>query len=387
MLKIQNHRLVGPKVSFSQTPNIGSALQPRFVVLHYTAGSSLESSVRSLCTRKPQGNASAHVVLGRDGRIVQLASFNVVTWHAGISHWNGLTGLNQHAIGIEMDNAGRLHREGDKFVAWFGRAYPNSDVQLAEHRHGGGVQPWHTYPQAQIERALELSELLVAHYGLEDVLGHEDISRGRKTDPGPAFPLQAVRSRAMGRGLDEPKRLIVTASSLNIRSGPGAGFDKVALPLPRGTELLVLEAQDRWSHVAVVGPTDLEGWVSNDFVVPLEPVTPSAAPRSRGRGAAAAPAALPTPRSVRRTAKRAATRKPTGRKAAATKSAASRPATTRAAAKRATARKATAKKATAKRVIANKAAARKVTAKKASTKRAPARKTRRARRAKSSAKG
>jgi len=98
MLGIQNHRLTGPDVSFRQTPNVGGAMRPRFVLLHYTAGRNLESSVESLCTKKPQGNASAHLVLGRDGRIVQLAAFNAVTWHAGASQWNGIDGLNHHAI-------------------------------------------------------------------------------------------------------------------------------------------------------------------------------------------------------------------------------------------------------------------------------------------------
>lgn len=266
MLGIQNHRLTGPDVSFRATPNVGGALRPRFVVLHYTAGRTLESSVESLCTRKPQGNASAHIVLGRDGRIVQLAPFNAVTWHAGVSQWNGLDGLNHHAIGIEMDNAGLLHREGERCVSWFGKTYPDNEVVVAEHRHGGGLRPWHHFTEVQIERALQLCEVLVAHYGLQDVLGHEDIARGRKVDPGPAFPLGAVRARSLGRGADVAVRLVVNATSLNIRSGPAAEFPKVAPALKRGAELVLLEPQDRWSRVAVVGATDLEGWVCNDFV-------------------------------------------------------------------------------------------------------------------------
>ena len=267
MLGIQNHRLTGPDVSFRATPNVGGAMRPQFVVLHYTAGRTLESSVESLCTKKPQGNASSHIVLGRDGRIVQLAPFNAVTWHAGVSQWSGIDGLNHHAIGIEMDNAGLLHREGERCVSWFGKAYPDNEVVVAEHRHGGGVRPWHHFTEVQIERALALCEVLVAHYGLQDVLGHEDIARGRKVDPGPAFPLAAVRSRALGRGADVSVRLVVNAASLNIRSGPAAEFPKVAPALKRGAELVLLEPQDRWSRVAVVGATDLEGWVCNDFVV------------------------------------------------------------------------------------------------------------------------
>lgn len=274
MLGIQNHRLTGPDVSFRPSPNVGGTLRPQFVVLHYTAGRTLESSVESLCMKKPQGSASAHIVLGRDGRIVQLAPFNTVTWHAGVSQWNGINGLNHHAIGIEMDNAGLLHREGERCVSWFGKAYPDNEVVMAEHRHGGGLRPWHHYTEVQIERALQLCEALVSHYGLHDVLGHEDIARGRKVDPGPAFPLAAVRARALGRGADVATRLVVNAASLNIRSGPGADFSKVAPALRRGAELVLLEPQDRWSRVAVVGATDLEGWVCNDFVV-RQPATRS----------------------------------------------------------------------------------------------------------------
>jgi len=280
-LKIQNHRLVGDNVSYRPTPNVGGALKPRFLVLHYTAGRSCDSSVESLCTQKPQGNASAHVVLCRDGTIVQLTPFNIVTWHAGVSQWNGLSGLNQYSIGVEMDNAGVMNRVGSQYVAWFGKVYPDSEVLLAEHKHGGGLRAWHTYPEIQIERALEIAELLVAHYRLEDVLGHEDIARGRKVDPGPAFPLGAVRSRALGRADDVPPHYLVSADELNIRNAPQASAAPVAPALRRGTELIVLEPLDRWCRVEVVGVPDLEGWVNNLYIV-RKPVS-RAAPRAAGK--------------------------------------------------------------------------------------------------------
>ncbi|MBW2050155.1 MAG: N-acetylmuramoyl-L-alanine amidase [Deltaproteobacteria bacterium] len=37
--------------------------------------------------------------LARDGSITQLAPFNVETWHAGVSQWEGLSGLNSYSIG------------------------------------------------------------------------------------------------------------------------------------------------------------------------------------------------------------------------------------------------------------------------------------------------
>ena len=116
-----------------------------------------------------------------------------------MSHWNGRSGLNNWSIGVELDNAGRMERVGEKYVAWFGKEYGASEVMLVEHKHGGGVRPWHVYSEGQIARATELAELLVKHYALADVLGHEDIARGRKQDPGPAFPLAAIAKRVLGR--------------------------------------------------------------------------------------------------------------------------------------------------------------------------------------------
>jgi N-acetylmuramoyl-L-alanine amidase len=288
MLRIDaRHRLTGERVRFEPTPNCGGALDPRYLVLHYTAGSSAASSIRSLCTRKPQGNASAHLVLARDGTITQLAPFDTVTWHAGVSQWNGIVGLNSASIGVEIDNAGPMNIVGDKFVAWFGRAYPASEVLMAAHKHGGPVRPWHAYTQAQIERCLELAELLVARYGLIDIVGHEDIARGRKQDPGPAFPLPSIAARALGRADDAPVRYVVSADALNIRKGPGASYETVAPALKRGTVVALLEPGDRWSQVEVEGPTDVEGWVNNSFIVRVKDAPRGLLARSRTAAATA----------------------------------------------------------------------------------------------------
>ncbi len=302
-LKIENHQLVGDQVSHRDTPNRGGLMAPSYLILHYTAGRSLESSVESLCTRKPSGNASAHVVLGRDGRIVQLAPFNVVTWHAGVSQWAGLVGLNSHSIGIEMDNAGLLKRVGNQYQAWFAKVYPDDEVTLAAHRNGGPISPWHAYSEVQIERAIELAELLVDHYGLQDVLGHEDIAPGRKIDPGPAFPLTAVRSRVLGREHDEPPRYVVTASNLNIRKGPDASFERVAAALKNGTELLLLEARDRWSLVQVIVDPEVEGWVSNPYIKPVGGGRDAALPRFTVAGPASTDPTFAPTRLKKRSAK------------------------------------------------------------------------------------
>lgn len=263
-LSIENHRLVGTGVSFVETPNKGGDITPRYLVMHYTAGKSAQNSINWLTN--PESKASAHVVLGRDGSICQLASFNVKTWHAGASHWDGVSGLNGCSIGIEMDNAGPLKKVGDKYQAWFGTLYDESQVIQAKHRLDSEVRWWHAYTEAQIQRALELARLLVRHYDLKDVVGHEDIAPDRKRDPGPTFPLEHVRGMVSGRAEEERERYKVTASSLNIRSGPGVEFPPVTDPLARGATVVLLEKRDRWNKVELLENGEIEGWVHNKFL-------------------------------------------------------------------------------------------------------------------------
>jgi N-acetylmuramoyl-L-alanine amidase len=306
-MKIVNHLLTGTGVTQRNSPNRGGVYKPRYLVMHYTASQSVGGAISWLCN--PQAKASAHLVLARDGSITQLVPFNVVSWHAGVSQWNGLVGMNNHSIGIEIDNAGKLKKVGDKFFDAFNKPVAASDVMMAEHKHGGGVQPWHAYSAVQIERALELAELLCTHYGLEDIIGHEDIARGRKSDPGPAFPMGTLRARVQGRAEDESPHYVVTAPVLNIRKGPGAEFDMVAPPLKSGTELVLLEPSDRWSRVEVVGPTDIEGWVNNQFIAKKGAVMRAGrkAPVRAGRKAPARTSAKTPKRAAKKSAKRSAT--------------------------------------------------------------------------------
>ena len=263
-LSIEDDRLVGTGVSFVETPNKGGDLSPRYLVFHYTAGRSATSSINWLTN--PESKASAHLVLARDGTITQLAPFNIKTWHAGISHWDGLSGLNSSSIGIEIDNAGPLKKVGDQYQAWFGTLYREDQVVLAKHKLDDEPRWWHAYTEAQIQRALELAQLLVQHYDLKDVVGHEDIAPDRKRDPGPAFPLEHVRAMVLGREEEERERYEVTASSLNIRSGPGVEFSSVGEPLKKATTVVLLEKRDRWSKVELVENGDIEGWVHNKFL-------------------------------------------------------------------------------------------------------------------------
>lgn len=89
------------------------------IILHYTAGVSAQSSPRYLAC--PDVKASAHLVIGRLGKIIQLVSFDVEAWHAGQSSYAGRTCLNRFSIGIELDNLGRLAWTAGRFVAECGR--------------------------------------------------------------------------------------------------------------------------------------------------------------------------------------------------------------------------------------------------------------------------
>jgi N-acetylmuramoyl-L-alanine amidase len=270
-MKIKGHRLHyddGAPYPFRRSPNAGGKVQHVFLVMHYTAGRSAESSINYLI--QPAAKASAHVVIGRDGSITQLVPFDTVAWHAGTSSWEGYDGMNRYSLGIELDNAGPMQRQGNRWLAWFGATYDDADVLEAVHKHETRPRGWHTFTPVQIEAALELADLLVNFYKLRDVVGHDDIAPGRKQDPGPAFPLENFRRRVMGRAGDEGERH-VTTTRLNIRTGPGTQHDLMpGSPLPQGTRVEILRQEGVWKFVDVLdeinGAMDLQGWVHGRYL-------------------------------------------------------------------------------------------------------------------------
>lgn len=269
-MQIRRHRLLlddAAPVRYVESPNRGGALTPRFLVIHYTAGSSFEGSLSHMTRRASK--ASAHLLIGRDGAIAQMVPFNRVAWHAGVSRWQGLNGLNRHSIGIELDNAGPLDRQGDQWRAWFGRDYPRDQVSVARHKNGSRRRGWQTYSEAQIAAALEAATAICRHYGLADVLGHEDIAPERKTDPGPAFPMESFRAAVLGRPDGDPQRF-ETITRLNIRDRPGLDGAKLPeAPLAKGTALSLLSQRGKWAYVEVPDDSDLPaatGWVHSDYI-------------------------------------------------------------------------------------------------------------------------
>jgi hypothetical protein len=66
----------------------------------------------------------------------------------------------------------------------------------------------------------------------------------------------------------------VTAPSLNVRSGPGAGNPTVGAPLPEGTLVHALQAQGGWTQI-VVQATGARGWVSSKYLQPAPAPVPA----------------------------------------------------------------------------------------------------------------
>ena len=276
-MKITKHLLVGDatrKVAAGDTPNKGgnfAAGLPDSIIIHFTAGRDARSAIKTLVD--PKVKASAHLVVGRDGSITQLVPFNQIAWHAGKSAYEGRTGFNDFSIGIEIDNAGRLEKQGDRFHSWFGREYPQADVYEGVHRNESESTFWHRYQEQEIAIVSEICSLLIRAYPIKQILGHEEIAPGRKTDPGPAFPLDKLREKLLAADRDEtdpPAPLvskplasgIVTASSLNIRKDASPAAPKAADALAQGAPVKILARKPGWLYVAA----ECRGWVSAEFV-------------------------------------------------------------------------------------------------------------------------
>jgi AmpD protein len=106
---------------------------------------------------------SAHLLIRRNGRVVQFVSFNDRAWHAGQSAWQGREACNDYSIGIECEGTDELPYEAEQYSAL---------RELLPMLSGA-------YPAITPER----------------IVGHSDVAPGRKTDPGPSFDWSQIRDR------------------------------------------------------------------------------------------------------------------------------------------------------------------------------------------------
>lgn len=102
-----------------------------------------------------QLRVSTHLLIRRDGELVQYVPFHRRAWHAGVSSFEGRERCNDFSIGIELE--------------------------------GTDDEP---YDSRQYQRLAKVVEALAQAYpklGYNRLAGHSEIAPGRKTDPGPAF--------------------------------------------------------------------------------------------------------------------------------------------------------------------------------------------------------
>ncbi|MGA8006751.1 MAG: 1,6-anhydro-N-acetylmuramyl-L-alanine amidase AmpD [Burkholderiales bacterium] len=95
---------------------------------------------------------SAHLLLRRNGGLVQFVPLHMRAWHAGDSSWRRRRACNDFSVGIELEG-------GD------------------EDR----------YTDTQYARLIEVTRALRRVLPLRDVAAHSDIAPVRKTDPGALF--------------------------------------------------------------------------------------------------------------------------------------------------------------------------------------------------------
>jgi len=101
---------------------------------------------------------SAHFLVRRDGELLQFVATDRRAWHAGRSSWRGRPDCNDYSIGIELEGL-----EGARFE------------------------------EAQYTRLAGLLLVLARRHPLSEVVGHEHVAPGRKSDPGPGFEWARLR--------------------------------------------------------------------------------------------------------------------------------------------------------------------------------------------------
>ena len=186
-----------PEISYFASPNHSVKRRDSTIaiVIKNTNNNDVALAIKQL--KNPRVKASAHFIIARDGEIIQLVNTDTVAWFAGRSNFNDLVSFNNIAIGIILVNNNYLKEENDKYYSWYGAEVDSSEVLKAKHRNFPTTSSlyWHKYTEEQIASTYQLCNTLLKNYSdIKYILGGEEVARGRKTDPGPAFPLDKLRN-------------------------------------------------------------------------------------------------------------------------------------------------------------------------------------------------
>ena len=167
---------------FIDTPSPNHDERPgpvTMIVLHYTGMIDAESAIARL--RDPVAKVSAHYLVAEDGTVLRMVDEGRRAWHAGASHWRGITDVNSASVGIEIVNPG----------------------------HEFGYRP---FPDEQMASVIRLvADIKDRHQVTRgNVVGHSDIAPTRKRDPGEMFPWSSLARLRLAlprptKGLMDPK--------------------------------------------------------------------------------------------------------------------------------------------------------------------------------------
>ncbi|HJQ55432.1 MAG TPA: N-acetylmuramoyl-L-alanine amidase, partial [Vineibacter sp.] len=123
--------LTGSGVLFKQCAHYGGKLyNPSVIMVHFTTSI---GTARQVIADMDSQHVSSHVVVDRSGELWQAVPFNRVAMHAGAGGWSGYrNNINEHAIGIEVNNLGPLWlSENNRFIDSYGI---DRDFRGFEHR-------------------------------------------------------------------------------------------------------------------------------------------------------------------------------------------------------------------------------------------------------------
>ncbi|MDA7705020.1 N-acetylmuramoyl-L-alanine amidase [Rickettsiales bacterium] len=148
-----------------------------FLILHNIAAQNIDEAINLLHFNE----VSSHYIIDINGDIYILVAECDIAFHAGISYWNGIDGLNKSSIGIEFFN-------------------PDPDNL--------------DFTEEQMQSGIKLCADIKKRYNIknQNIIGHLDIAYfneegkrgylGRKNDPSFRFDWQKFYDNNIGQKLD-----------------------------------------------------------------------------------------------------------------------------------------------------------------------------------------
>ena len=226
--------------SYSTNFNLPKRVKNRikFIIIHYTGMKKESVAIKRL--QDPKSKVSSHYLIKRNGEIINLIPDLFEAWHAGVSSWKNFKSLNKNSIGIEITNPG--------------------------HQHG-----YKKFSKKQIFSLQKLLNILVKRYKIKKkyILGHSDISPGRKKDPGEKFPWEMLAKNKLSfwHNLDQKKIKKFREKNLTTRMDENLflknlhkiGYNDVKkFKSHKNTKYLTLAFQRRFRQSLVNGKIDKE---------------------------------------------------------------------------------------------------------------------------------